>query len=195
VVVDPEIERRFQPDLLAGERALWTGRPDPTRLLNRADIFLIPFSFLWGGFALAFFFQGLTGPAEADRPTILVGALFAVLGLYLIVGRFLVKAFRKRHTFYAVTDRRVLVLTDLGSRSVNAALIGQIPAIQKHVRTDGVGSLRFGTGSLFALMYEDTGLEFFGTFYGTPGPSFLNIAGANDVANLVTELQAERSGS
>ena len=140
-------------------------------------------------------FQALTGRAEADTPTILVGAVFAVVGVYFIVGRFLVKAFRKRHTFYAVTDRRVLVLTDLGRRSLNAALIGQIPAIQKHVRTDGVGSLRFGTGGGLASMYEDTGLELFGAFYGAPAPAFVNIAGANDVAKLVTRLQAERPGS
>jgi hypothetical protein len=143
MVVDPVVERGFQPELVADERVVWTGRPDPTRLLNRADIGLIPFSLLWGGFAMAFF-QALTGRAEADTPTILVGAVFALVGLYFIVGRFLVKAFRKRHTFYADTDRRVLVLTDLGPRSLNAALIGQIPAIQKHVRTDGVGSLLFG---------------------------------------------------
>jgi hypothetical protein len=195
MVVDPVVERGFQPELVADERVVWTGRPDPTRLLNRADIGLIPFSLLWGGFALAFFFQAVTGRAEADTPTILMGAVFAVVGLYFIVGRFLVKAFRKRHTFYAVTDRRVLVLTDLGRRSLNAALIGQIPAIQKHVRTDGVGSLRFGTGGGLASMYEDTGLELFGAFYGAPAPAFVNIAGANDVAKLVTRLQAERPGS
>jgi hypothetical protein len=117
-----------------------------------------------------------------------------VVGLYFILGRFLVKAFRKRHTFYAVTDRRVLVLADFASRSLNAVLLGNIPAIQKHVRTDGVGSLRFGTGGGLATMYEDTGLEFFGAMYGAPAPAFLNIPEANQVANLVTQLQEDRSG-
>lgn len=195
MIVDPEIERKIQPELLPGERVLWTGRPDPSRLLNLADVGLIPFSLLWGGFALGWFVQGLTGRAKADAPTIIVGAFFALFGLYLIVGRFFVKAQRKRHTFYAVTDRRVVVLTDLWRRSVHAALIGHIPAIEKHVRADGVGSIRFGSGSRFASMYEDTGLEFFGAFYGAPAPSFLNIPEVNDVTNLVTRLQVERQGS
>jgi predicted transporter len=78
------------------------GRPDPARLLNAADLFLIPFTLLWGGFAVAFFIQGVTGRMRADASTVLVGSLFALVGLYLIAGRFVVKAYRKRRTSYAV---------------------------------------------------------------------------------------------
>jgi hypothetical protein len=64
--------------------------------------------------------------------------------------------------------------------------------VQKRVRADGTGWLRFGSGGGFAAMYEDTGLEFFGAFYGTPAPSFVNVPDVDQVAGLVTRLQAER---
>jgi hypothetical protein len=192
MVVDPQIERRFQADLLPGERVLWTGRPDASRLLNHTDVFLVPFSLLWGGFALAFFVEAMTGRVADGVITTIFGSFFALFGLYFIVGRFFVKAFRRRHTYYAVTDRRVLILTDLWSRSAHAALIGHIPTIQKRSRANGAGSLRFGSGGAFAQMYEDTGLELFGLFWAAPAPSFLDITDVDEVADLVTRLSVER---
>ena len=46
----------FQSELLQGEKILWVGQPDPSVHFAKADAFLIPFSILWGGFAL--FWEG-----------------------------------------------------------------------------------------------------------------------------------------
>ncbi len=42
----------FQPELLKDEKILWSGQPETKVLFTRADVFLAPFSVLWGGFAI-----------------------------------------------------------------------------------------------------------------------------------------------
>ena len=105
----------FQQDLVHDEKILWSGQPEPSVDFIRADIFLIPFSLLWGGFAFFWFgaviFSGLGGAgnttsAAAALMFYLVGMVFSIMGLYFIFGRFIYKRWKKRRTYYALTDRR-----------------------------------------------------------------------------------------
>lgn len=189
MVVDPEIEGKFQRELMLGERILWTGRPDPSRLFTRADLYLVPFTLLWAWFSIGFFIQELDR-SPADPVTRVIGPFFAVVGLYALVGRFLYLRYRKRRTCYAVTDSRVLVLTETIKRSLLASRIKQIPAIHKTIRSDGSGTLRFGAGNFYSEMWKGTGFEFFGAAYGPPAPSFVDIPDAEQVYRLVSTLEA-----
>ena len=42
----------IRPYLEAGEQILWLGKPEKLHLLSAQDVFLIPFSLLWFGFAV-----------------------------------------------------------------------------------------------------------------------------------------------
>jgi hypothetical protein len=42
----------FDAHLVGGEKILWVGRPDPAKIFSKSDRFAIPFSLMWGGFAL-----------------------------------------------------------------------------------------------------------------------------------------------
>jgi hypothetical protein len=189
MVVDPDVAGRFQQELMSGERILWTGRPDPSRLFTRGDLFLVPFTLVWAWFSIGFFVQELDR-SPPDPMTRVIAPLFAVVGLYALVGRFLYMRYRKRRTCYAVTDRRVLVLAETFRRSLLATRIRQIPSIQKTIRSDGSGSLRFGAGSFYSEMWRDTGFEFFGAAYGPPAPSFVDIPDAEEVFELVSTLES-----
>lgn len=187
-MVEPEIAGKFQRELMLGERILWTGRPDPSRLFTRADLYLVPFTLLWAWFSIGFFVQELDR-SPPDPVTRVIAPFFALAGLYALVGRFLYLRLRKRRTCYAVTDARVLVLTETVKRSLLASRIKQIPAIHKTIRSDGSGTLRFGAGNLYSEMWKDTGFEFFGAAYGAPAPSFVDIPDAEEVYQLVSTLE------
>src|SRR5689334_17016914 len=103
----------FQPYLFPGERILWTGRPKQGLALSRSDILAIPFSLMWGGFAIFWNFSVWTdfpdtGTAD-DWFFKLWGLPFLAAGLYLIVGRFFYDAWIRSRTHYAVTNERVLI--------------------------------------------------------------------------------------
>jgi hypothetical protein len=62
------VEERFRPYLLDGERIRWSGQPDPSRLFGLADRVLIPFSVMWGGFALFWEAMVLLSMGGGPRP-------------------------------------------------------------------------------------------------------------------------------
>lgn len=182
-----DLRSKFQRELLQGERLLWTGRPG-RGLLAPVDALLVPFSLLWGGFALFWELGVLRSGAPLIMP--LFGAFFVAMGLYFIIGRFFYKAWSSRRTFYAVTDQRVLVLIETGPRKLRAAFIKQLPTIHKRMRKDGQGTLTFGASTGFGNLtnlYDNTGMDFFGAFYGTPPPTFHGIEDAERVYRLVAE--------
>src|SRR6478735_6022360 len=128
-VDDVYAQTRLQSYLQPGEKVLWTGRPDPGRLLSSKDAYLIPFSLMWGGFAIVWEGGVLLTMAGANGAPIFValwGIPFVVAGQYLIWGRFLVKRWDRRRTVYAVTDQRVLVLR---GASLQSMFVSSLPGV------------------------------------------------------------------
>lgn len=71
-IIDPEVSVKVQSELMSEESVLWTGRPDPRVVFHSDDWYLVPFSLLWGGFAI-FWETGVlgywgNGPQELGRP-------------------------------------------------------------------------------------------------------------------------------
>ncbi len=123
--------RQLEPYLRPGEQLLWAGRPDPAVHLTPADVFVIPFSLLWGGFALFWTYSAAAG--GAPLPFVLFGVPFVALGLYMLVGRFVYKAQRKRATAYGVTTERVLVA--VGDRSLSDTPVRHQPLTVRSTRS------------------------------------------------------------
>ena len=189
----------LQADLLKEEQIMWTGQPDPNVIFSTSDIFLVPFSLLWGGAAIFFEIIASIGIVNGriNQPSggppgwffLLWGIPFVTVGLYIIFGRFIYKAWRKRRTYYAITNKRVLVLTKGFGRDLQAAFINTLPAVNKSIRSNGIGTLKFGNSSPMVSMYANSGMDFFGGFYGKDVPTFYDISEANKVYDLVTDLR------
>jgi hypothetical protein len=143
----------FSSELLPGETIQWSGRPNPRVIFHPEDTYMIPFSLLWGGFAI-FWLLGASGIGNIwtnppDRTFrwfgVIWGTPFVLVGQYFIWGRFVYERWKKQRTYYAVTNRRALIVEQgLRSRNVTAASLEALPMIDKRVRSDGIGSIAFG---------------------------------------------------
>lgn len=139
----------LQAELSTGESLLWSGRPQQKVILHQQDWFAIPFSLMWGGFAI-FWEWGVTGPwgnsgssHAAPGFFVLWGIPFVVMGQYLIWGRFLHTGWKKARTYYGVTYKRVLVLNAGSNRRVTDAYFSNIDSVSLTTRTDGNGTIEF----------------------------------------------------
>jgi len=185
----------FQPDLLRDEKVVWAGQPDPRFRFSGGDIFLVPFSILWGGFAIfweAAVLGFLGGKGTAPGFFVLWGIPFVLVGQYLIWGRFLYKRYRNRRTFYALTNQRVLILTTTRSRQLLTLFLNQLPIINKMVRRDASGTLEFGSSPNWAAgVYANSGMDFMGARSGPAAPAFYDIAEVDSVYQLAMQLKTD----
>jgi hypothetical protein len=176
----------FEYELLDGEEILWMDKPQAWKLFNAHDLYLIPFSLFWCGFALFW----MSGASRAGLFA-LFGLPHVLVGLYMLIGRFIVKYMRNRNTYYAVTNHRILITTRLLWTKFHAFSIDTLPALEKSVGVGGIGTISFGIEpqqpwwGRRRANYSNTGMELFG--YTLPG--FYDIANANEVYRLISELR------
>lgn len=185
-----EAHQLLQSELLPGEKITWSGQPVP-RLLAVSDGYIVPFSLLWCGFAI--FWEVSAIKQGAPGFFALWGVPFVLMGLYLVFGRFVYKSYRKKHTYYVVTNKRVFVLTDGANKKIVAAFIDQIPTITKSIGGDGVGTLRFGNASPMDSVYGNSGLEFLTRTYTVVVPTFYDVAGADTVYQLINHTRRNQA--
>jgi hypothetical protein len=135
----------FTQRLLPGEKIMWSGQPAQGLMLTGRDWLLIPFSLLWGGFAV--FWESTVIATPAPIFMRLWGVPFVLVGLYLIVGRFAFDAWIRRGMAYAVTNKRILIARSAPFARFTAMSLDQIPDANLSERPDGRGTIRFGQES------------------------------------------------
>lgn len=124
----------LQPD----EAIRWKGRPSPAACARLALVKSF-FGLFFFGFACFWTFMASAG------------GLFALFGLPFIgVGGWLIclpllhyrRAF---HTYYAITDRRVLIVTARTRFRINAVVASEISDYEREDKGDGSGDIRLKT--------------------------------------------------
>jgi hypothetical protein len=199
IAIDPRAAEKLQPELLSGESIYWAGMPSPSVIFHSSDWGMIPFSLLRGGFAI-FWEASVLGFWNTSRPSprtfsyfmALWGIPFVLVGQYMIWGRFVLDAWLKRRTFYAVTNRRVLLLQEAWKRKTNFVYLDSISEVSRE--GDTVGTLWLGLKySMFASRgSRSRGFSLLSVGVGVP--VLADIGNADSVHRLILELR-EKSRS
>lgn len=172
-------------ELAPGERVLWSGQPRQGVYLRGADIMLVPFSLMWGGFAIFWEYSVVTSNAPFFFR--LWGLPFVGIGLYLIFGRFFVEAKQRASTYYAVTNQRLLIISGLFSRATKSRNLRTLSDLSLSEGNSNYGSIFFGGGSPFSSMYR--GFSSWPGMGSQIGPHFDQIQSARSVYEIIRNAQ------
>jgi len=181
-----EDQQPFTAFLRQHESLQWVGCPARGLLFRKSDAFLIPFSLLWGGFAL--FWEYSVYRADAPGFFLLFGGVFSVVGLYLIVGRFFFDIVKRSKTVYGLTNERALILTGIFGESLKSVDLKSVSEVSLQIRSDGRGTIVFGSISGTQTMFSN---------FSWPGynqvsyPMFELIENASHVYQLVQSAQGK----
>jgi hypothetical protein len=176
---DTLIRRELGPD----ERLLWSGRPGQGIRFRRSDFLLIPFSLMWGGFAIFWEFSALSMGAPIFFA--LWGIPFVLVGLYMIAGRFVVEAKQRERTAYGLTNQRAVIVSGLLTRRVKSLSLRSLSDIGFEEGANGTGTITFGTPSPFSWRLPGS------SWPGMPqAPGFEIISDARTVFDSIRKAQA-----
>ena len=196
-------------ELEAGETPLWSGQPRKGIVLRSSDVFLIPFSILWGGFAIfwetSVLSQARKGGNAISLFMVLWGIPFVLIGLYMMFLRFIVDARRREHTCYGLTDRRAIIVTGLpggdltrslgtltalaaglGRRKVKSFDLRTMTDVSMNERSDGSGTITFGAQNQSSYL---AGSGWPGTGGNAATPSFDLVENVKSVYELIRGAQ------
>lgn len=185
VVVAQALDR----ELSRSEKVLWTGIPRQGMVLRSEDAFFIPFSLLWGGFAV--FWEHAVLSRHAPLLFVLWGVPFLLAAVYLVVGRFFLDRYQRTRTYYAVTDERIIIVSGLVNREVKSLPLQTLSEVTLRERSDGLGTITFGPVDPRYPMWAGAA--------GWPGmrkrlpPSFELIPDIRSVYDMIREAQAART--
>jgi len=179
-----EAEREIAKELAPGERIVWRGVPRQGIFLVPADWFLMPFSLLWAGFVVYWMVLAIRQGAPLVA---LFGVPFVFFAYFFVFGRFQVDGAMRDRAAYAVTDRRVIMVSTFLGRSARSTLIRTLTGVTIDELGDGSGTITFGwKPPLAAYLHYNR---------PWPGPSgyersaFDLIPSAREVFKLIRRLQ------
>ncbi len=184
-----DVQLSAQSELQSGESLLWSGPANPGRSAMSAlpaALFGIPFA----GFAFVSMNTAYRNTHNlANHHSALPGAfsafpLFALPFLLIGVGVFLMPLWvylRGRSGVYAVTNRRVMLISGTTTRRVRSIVPTDIAEVDHRERPDGTGDVLIRTNSVMRTNNGTT--QIMVGLYGVPN--------VKDVAGMVMKLRAQ----
>jgi len=188
--MNSQTEPLLRGELDSNERLLWSGRPIQGIVFRGSDAFMIPFSLLWGGFAIFWEFMALSIPSKEAGLVGLIfpifGIPFVLAGLYMIFGRFIVDAKKRAKTYYGLTDQRIIILSGLFGRKIKSLNIKTLSDISLTEKADGKGTILFGQDNPRSSWF---GGGWFPGMSGSQTPRFEMIEDAKLIYNRIRNAQ------
>ncbi len=129
----------LKPYITPEEHLLWQGRPEKSgNLVTKRDLFLIPFGFMWTGFTLFWEISALKSGAGLFFA--LWGLPFIGVGIYMLIGRFVHAAYLRDKTFYAVTNKKIIIKAGNKVKILDGKTL---PPMDIEIHKNGNGSIIF----------------------------------------------------
>ena len=177
--------KEFKDELLDNEKILWSGKPKDGIFFKASDALMIPFSLMWGGFAIFWEMSVIT----TDAPIFfkLWGIPFVLVGLYMIFGRFLFEKKEREKTFYAVTDSRVLIKSGLFNTKLTSLSLQKLPELSITKKDNGFGTIEFVDSNILSSIGS------FSPYKKDNTPKFEMIEDVQYIYNEIIRLQREKS--
>ncbi len=151
---------------------------------------MIPFSILWGGFAI-FWDWGIS---QTTAPPIfrLVGAAFVAIGLYMIFGRFIYDAWLRSNTYYGLTTERALIVRRTLEESVRSIALKTLGDVTLTVGKDLSGTITLGNDTPGSPWLD---FSPWNRSYYVSAPRFERIERAGEVYEQVRDAQGAAQAS
>lgn len=181
-----DLNTELRQHLDNNENLLWVGQPQTGLVFRSADIFLIPFSILWCGFAIFWFISAISSGAPFLFS--LFGLPFVAIGLFFVFGRFVVDAKQRENTMYGITEDRIIIKSGIFNKSVKTLNIRTISDIEYTEKNDGSGTISIGPKN--PMMVWGNGMNWWPGM--KPNPQLDLIPNVRKVYNQIIELQKNK---
>jgi hypothetical protein len=171
-----QIRRELHPT----ERLLWSGRPRRGIRFNRGEA-VRTCLFVVGGVLLFLLWRAAGGG----------GVVLALIYLFVLCGivdRVVVDAWRRRKTYYGLTDRRAIVVDGLFNQQVRSLPLRPSPKLSLREGGNRYGTILCSPGSGHWYKKNRRGMI-------VPRPLFRMIVDARHVYNLMLDAQAKPPAS
>lgn len=171
-----EIYQKVQAETVRGEKILWAGQPAQGIIFRKSDAFIIPFSLFWAGFA---FFWEASVLAKGITFFAIFGIPFVLIGIHMLIGRFFTDMWRRRKTFYGLTNERMIILSKSG---VSSAPINKYTEIHFEPYANGKATIAIGSSAMVSGGSQKS-------MGGEPSvPTFEKIADGRRVYDMIKNI-------
>jgi len=184
-MINFDLENELRQNLSSGEKLIWTGKPRTGIMLRSSDIFLIPFSLLWGGFAV--FWESSVLATDAPFFFKLWGIPFVLAGIYMIIGRFFIDAKKRENTIYGITTDRIVIKSGVFSTDIKSLNIKTLSDITINQKSDNSGTITLGPTDMRYSMMQ--GMEWPGN---KQPPKLEFIDDVKSVYDKIIDLQRQK---
>lgn len=179
------IESELSPNLSSDEKLIWVGKPKTGIVFRSSDVFLIPFSLLWGGFAV--FWETSVIANGAPFLFKIWGIPFVLAGLYITIGRFFIDAKKRANTVYGITSDRIIIKSGIFNQSIKSLNIRTLSDVTIDQKSDNSGTVTLGPTDFGYSMMQ--GMEWPGT---KQPPRLELIEDVKSVYDKIIELQLQK---
>lgn len=179
-----EAQSELRQHLDNDEKLLWSGQPKKGIVFRSEDLFLIPFSILWCGFAVFWVYSA----AQGGGMFALFGIPFVFIGLIFVFGRFFIDAKQRENTYYGITENRIIIKSGIFSKNIKSLNITTLSDIEYNEKSDGSGTISIGPKN--PMMMWGNGMNWWPGIKASPQLDL--IQEVRKVYNQIIDLQKNK---